>query len=125
MAAFAPLTLDLTAVDTEVLTPQSINANGVATWLGTDPSFDAKKSATMQVVVPKSNGTVARVKQRVSIPLMDAFTGLKTGDNYVNIEAVFAKATPAAYRMSLLFMARDLLNEAITEAAYENLEAIY
>lgn len=126
MSAFAPITVSLDAVPTtEVLSPQSINPMGVAKWLGTASSLDAKKSVTMQVVLPSGKGTVARVKQRITIPQMDPVTGLKVGEAYVHIEAVFPKSAPSSDRSKLRYAAMDVLNDAVTIAAYDSLEAIY
>lgn len=125
MSAFAPVTLAIGVATTEVLGPQSIDANGVAKWLGTAASLDAKKVLTMQVILPKAKGTVSRVKQRVTIPEIDPVTGLRTGESYVNVEAVFAKTASAATRTALRYAANDLSQEAVTIAAYDNLESIY
>lgn len=126
MTAFAALTLSLDAVPTtEVLSPQSIDGSGVARWLGTAASLDAKKSLSMSVTLPKPNGTVSRIKQRFTIPVIDGVTGLKTGESTVVIEAVIPKVASATDRAALRYAAMDLLAEAPTVAAYLSLESVY
>lgn len=126
MSAFAALTLQNNAAGNVVFNPQSIDSNGVATFLTADSVYDARKRVTMSVTLPKSTGNVTRIKQRVIVPIMDTVdTSLKVAEAYVNIEAVIPKQTSETTRLDLRKFADTLLQNAITTAAFQNLEAIY
>lgn len=126
MTAFAALTLQNNAAANVTFNPQSIDSSGVAVWLTSDSVFDAKKKVTMSVSTPKGNGTVSRIKQRVIIPIMDAVdTSKKVSEAYINIEAVIPKTTSETIRLDLRKHADTLLTNAVSTAAFQNLEAIY
>lgn len=126
MTAFAALTLQNNAAANVTFNPQSIDSSGVATWFTSDSVFDAKKKVTMSVSTPKGNGTVSRIKQRVMVPIMDTVdTTKKIGEAYVNIEAVIPKVTSDIIRLDLRKYADTLLTNAVSTAAFQNLEAIY
>lgn len=127
MSAFASITLQNNAAANVTFNPQSIDANGVASFLSTDTTvLDAKKKVTMSVSLPKNGGSVARVKQRVVVPIMDTVdTTKKMAEAYVNIEFVMPKNASDIIRLDLRKYADTLLTNAITTAAVQNLEAIY
>lgn len=126
MTAFAAVTLLNNASANVVFNPQAIDPTGVAIWLTSDAVFDAKKKLTMSVSIPKGNSPVSRIKQRVMIPIMDAVdTTKKVGEAYVNIEAVIPKLASDTTRLDLRKFADTLLTNAVSTAAYQNLEAIY
>lgn len=126
MAAFAPLNLKNNAAVEVVFNPTSIDSNGVATFLTNDSSYDAKKVATMSVKLPTKGGTMTRIKQKVLIPIMDTIDATKkVGEAYVVIEASIPKIASESVRLDLRAHAADFLSDAVTTAAYQNLEAIY
>lgn len=126
MSAFASLTLVNNAAANVVFNPQSIDSQGLATWLTSDSVYDAKKKVTMLVSLPKNGSTVARVKQRIMVPIMDSVDAtLKVGEAYANIEVVFPKNCSETIRLDLRKYADTLLTNAISTAAFQNLEAIY
>lgn len=126
MTAFAAVTLLNNASANVVFNPQAIDPTGVAIWLTSDAVFDAKKKLTMSVSIPKGNSPVSRIKQRVMIPIMDVVdTNKKVGEAYVNIEAVIPKLASETTRLDLRKLADTLLTNAVSTAAYQNLEAIY
>lgn len=126
MSAFASLTLVDSAAANVVFTPQSIDSSGVATYMSADAVFDAKKRVTMSVSLPKNGGTVARVKQKVTVPIMDTVDATKkVAEAYVNIEYVFPKETSSTDRLNVRKFAETLTTNAVTTAAVTSLEAIY
>lgn len=126
MSAFATLTLTNSAAANIAFAPASIDSNGVATWLAPGSSLDARPKATMRVSLPKSNGTVARVKQRVTIPVMDTVdTSKKIAEGYVDVEFVFPKKMSETDRLNLKAFIIDMLGESITTDAVQNFGAIY
>jgi hypothetical protein len=126
MSAFANLTLVDYAVANVVFSPTSIDQSSVAKWLDANAIFDAKRATTMQVTLPKSNGSVSRVKQKIVIPIMDAVdTTLKVSEAIVSIEFVLPKNSSLTQRRDLRAFAVSLLGNAVTTAAIENYESIY
>lgn len=126
MSAFAAVTLQNNAAASTVFNPQSLDSSGVATWTTSDSVFDARKKLTMSLTLPKNGSSVIRCKQKVVVPVMDAIDAtLKVGEAYVNIEAVIPKQASETIRLDLRKYADTLLQNAITTAAYQNLEAIY
>lgn len=126
MTAFAAITLLNNAAANVVFNPQSIDSSGVAKWLTSDAVYDAKKVVTMSVSLPKGKSTVARVKQKVVIPIMDAIDATKkVGEAYVYIEAVIPKLASETIRLDLRKHADTLLTNAVSTAAYQFLEAQY
>lgn len=126
MSAFAAVTLQNNAAANVVFNPAAIDSSGVARWMTNDSVFDAKKLVTMSVTLPKNGSSVTRIKQKVSVPIMDTVdTNLKVADAYVTIEAVIPKLASETIRLDLRKYADTLLQNAISTAAYQNLEAIY
>jgi len=126
MSAFAALSLQNNAAVAQAFNPQSIDAAGVATWYGTETVLDAKKKVTLSVSLPKNGSTVSRVKQRISVPIMDAVDATKKiADAYVDITFVLPKQASETVRLDLRKYADQLLINAVTTAAVQNLEAIY
>lgn len=126
MTAFAALALTNSAAATVTFAPTSIDSNGVAKFLTNDAAFDAKKSVTFSVALPKNGSSVIRIKQRISIPTMDAVdSSKKVADNYVNIEYVVAKNSPLATRLDLQKFADTLTMHAATTAALTSFESQY
>nr|URG16502.1 MAG: coat protein [Leviviridae sp.] len=127
MSAFANITLGDRTPTNVVFGPAGIDSSGVAKFLvAADASYDAKRSLTMSVALPKNGSNVVRVKQKVMIPIMDAVdSSLKVAEAYVTMEAVIPKQASLAQRQDLKAFAKNFLLDAVTTAAYENFEAIY
>lgn len=126
MSAFATLTLSDNAAAAKTFVPTSINSAGVAKWLGDETVLDGKKSATMSMSLPQNGSTVARLKQRISVPIMDTVdTTKRIAEAYVNIEYVLPKQASLTDRLNLRAFLVDLSGEAITTASLTNLESIY
>lgn len=126
MSAFAALTLQNNAATNVVFNPQSIDSAGVATFLSTDTVLDSKKRVTMSVTLPKGGSPVARVKQKIVVPIMDTVdANKKVAEAYVSIEFVLPKIASETVRLDLRKYADTLLTNAVTTAAVQGLEAIY
>lgn len=126
MSAFAALTLQNNAAANVTFNPQSLDSSGVATYITSDSVFDARKKVTMSVALPKNGSSVIRIKQKVVVPVMDAVDAtLKVGEAYCNIEAVIPKQASETVRLDLRKYADTLLQNAVSTAAFQNLEAIY
>jgi len=126
MSSFAALTLKNNALADVVFNPQSIDPEGVAKWLDANSIFDAKRSVTMRVSLPKNGGQVARIKQRVMIPVMDSVdTSKKIAEAYINIESVVPKQASEQVRLDLRAFGGNLLDNAVSTAAFTSLEAIF
>lgn len=126
MSAFAALSLQNNAAVAQTFNPQSIDAAGVSIWLGTETVLDAKKKVTMSVSLPKNGSTVSRVKQRITVPVMDAVDPTKkVAEAYVDTVFVLPKQASETVRLDLRKYADQLLTNAVTTAAVQNLEAIY
>lgn len=126
MTAFAVLTLKNNATTDVAFQPQGIDSSGVAKWLGAGTVFDARYAVTMSVALPKNGSSVVRIKQKVTIPVMDTVdTTVKVGDAYANIELVLPKLASATQILDLRAFCANLVNNAVTTAAVTNFEAIY
>lgn len=126
MTAFAALVLADRTPANVTFNPAGQSPDGVARFMTNDSVFDAKRVVTMQVSLPKNGSPVARVKQRVTVPIMDAVdTTKKLGEAYINIETVFPKNCSEAVRLDLKAFGQNLLANAVSTAAFQNLEAIY
>jgi hypothetical protein len=126
MTAFAALTLPNNAAVDQTFTPVGIDPQGVAKWLGSETILDGKKSVTMSVALPKNGSTVVRVKQRVTIPVMDAVdTTKKIAEAYADVVMVLPKQATETNRLDLRRYTEKLLENAVSTAAVTNFEAIY
>jgi hypothetical protein len=126
MSAFAALSLQNNAAVAQTFNPQSKDASGVSSWLGTETVLDAKKKVTMSVTLPKNGSTVSRVKQRVIVPVMDpADTTKKVAEAYVDVVFVLPKQASETVRLDLRKYADQLLINAVTTAAIQNFEDVY
>lgn len=126
MTAFAALSLQNDAAVAKAFGPAGIDSQGVAKWLGDETVYDGRKSVTMSVKLPKNGSSVVRIKQRVSIPVMDAVDPTKrVAEAYVNIEMVLPKQASSTNCLDLRAFAKNLLGNAVTTAAVTNFESIY
>lgn len=126
MSAFAPITLTDEATGNVIFSPSSLDKEGVATWRSADTMLDAQYVVTQSLTVPKTNGQMIRLKQRVMIPLFDAIdTTKKIGEAYANVEIVAPRYSTDSVRKDLRAYAKSLLGNAVTTAALGNLESVY
>lgn len=127
MTAFAALSLNNNAAVAQSFSAQSIDSNGVARWLTTSEAiYDARRAVTMSVTLPKAGSNVIRIKQKVVLPIMDTVdTTKKVAEAYVTIDVVIPKQATDTQRLDLRAYSKDLLANAVSTAAFTNLEAIY
>lgn len=126
MTAFAALSLQNNAAVAQTFNPVAIDSNGVAKWFGTETVLDGKKSVTMSVSLPKNGSNVVRVKQKVSVPVMDTVdVTKKITDAYANIEFVFPKQASETVRLDIRKYVDQLVLHAVTTAAVQNFETQY
>jgi hypothetical protein len=128
MTALAALSLNdgqATPVAT-VFSPVAIDSSGVAKWLAPAASFDARRSATLSVGLPKNGSSVIRVKTRFLIPVMDAVdTTKRIGDSYANLEVVISKLASTQDRKDLQAYVKNALANAAFTAAIVDFEGQY
>lgn len=124
MTAFAALVLADRTPTNVTFNPTGIDGLGVAKWMDSNTVFDGKRVATMSTVLPKNGGQVARCKQKVLIPHLDA-TGVKIGESYVTIEYVVSKLASANDRLDLQAFAKNMPANAVTTAFVTSFESIY
>jgi len=126
MTAFAALSLTNSAATAVAFNPTSIDSSGVAKWLTNETAFDAKRAVTSSLTLPKGGSSVVRLKQRVTIPTMDAVdTTKRIGESYVNIEYVVDKRAALATRLDLQKFVDSLTLHASTTAALTSFEGQY
>lgn len=126
MPAFAAITLLNNAAANVVFNPQSIDSNGVATFLTGDAVFDGKMRLTQSVGLPRNGSTVSRVKQKIVVPVMDIVDpSKKVNEAYVNVEYVLPKNTSETIRLDLAKYVATLATHAVTKAAVQNFESVY
>lgn len=126
MSAFVPITLvDQASTNVEYF-PSAIDPQGVAKLFEAGGAFDARRSLSLSVRLPKVGGSVARVTAKVVIPVMDGSTPpVKTGECICTMEFVIPKTASEIQREDLLLFATQLLADPGVVLAVENLESLY
>lgn len=100
--------------------------NNVASWSAAGASYDAKTIATFSLVPPTTKSTRARLRLKVTVPIMDAVqTTLKVDELIANVELVLPKTSVLADRQNLRAFIADFLTDAVVVAAVENFEGVY
>jgi len=126
MPAIAALTLADRTPANVVFTPQSIDALGVARYYDDNSIFDAKRVVSMSVTLPKNGSSVARIKEKIVIPIMDTVdTSKKLGEIIVNLDAVIPKLASANQRLDARAFIVSLAGNAVSTAAFTSLENVY
>lgn len=125
MPAFAALTLKNNAATDVVFSPSNIQ-NGITRYTTQDSVYDARSVITTSVTLPKTGGQVARLKQKIVIPVMDAVDATKKiGECFANIDVVFPKQASETQRLNLRAYVKNLTADAVSTAAYQYLEDTY
>jgi hypothetical protein len=127
MTAFASLSLQNNAAVAQTFTPNSIDREGVATWLTTSEAvFDARRRASLSVRHPKNGSSVVRIKGRVLIPIMDTIdTTKKVAEAYADVSFVIPKQANQTQRLDLRKYAAELTTNAVMTAAVDLFESVY
>lgn len=124
MPAIAVLSLtngDDTAVP---FTPMGIDSSGVATFMSSAATFDARSKVTASVSLPRVGSSVSRLKYKVVVPILDS-TGVKTGEIPVEVSAIIPKGASASHANDALAFTRALLASTAVSMAFETQEAFY
>lgn len=126
MSAFANLVLQNNAAANVTFTPSAIDSSGVATWYSTHAVLDGRPRATLQVLNPKNGSTVARVKGKVVLPVMDTVdTSKKVGECLGTFEFVLPKQATETNRLDIRKMVDTMIQNAVTTAAVQYIESVY
>lgn len=108
-------------------TVQGINyATGVAAWNAAGASYDASRFATFSIQQPTLRSTRARVKLKLTLPIMDPVNPLRKIDELIgSVEFVLPKQSELADRRDLRAALADFLTDAVVVNAIEKFEAVY
>jgi hypothetical protein len=125
MPAIAALVLkDNTATDV-TFTPAG-QTNGVTTFMTNDSVFDAKRKVTTSVALPKPGSSVARIKFKCTVPVMDPVdTTKKVAEIVLNVDAVIPKQASVTQRVDARNFVRDLMAHANVTTMFASLENYY
>lgn len=113
---------------TEVnFTVQGISyTNGVASWNAAGGSYDASSIATFSLQQPTARSTRARVRAKLTIPIMDVVNPLRKVDDLIaSVEFVLPKQSALADRQNLRAYLADFLTDSVIVNALEKFEAVY
>lgn len=126
MASLANTTLFDDQAGTNALTFSPVTKrDGVAFW--TDFGVvnpELRPVLTLSVVQVKANGTVGRVKGKISLPFLGADgTTVETG--FVNFEAVIPKGMSEVNRHRLRNLAKNALNAPAVQNAVARFEDVF
>lgn len=135
MPAFASIVLKDSAAANITFTPLSLDGTGIAKWIGTASdsatvggisSFEAKRSASSSVTLPKNGSTVVRIKQKVLVPVYEPIAPFaKMGDAYVNVEFVVPAGAGQGDLTDLVAHAKDMIALSLTASAVTAFEPVY
>lgn len=127
MTQFATLQLKNDAGTDNSFTVQGINyTNGVANWSLAGTSYDASRIATFSLQAPTAKQTRARIKAKVTIPVMDPVNPLRKVDEILGtVEFVLPKQSSLADRKDLRAYLADFLTDAVIVNAVNNFESVY
>lgn len=126
MPAIAALVLaDHSAVNVS-FAPVAQTQDGVVTYVSNESVYDAKRKITWSVSQPKSGSSVARIKGKIVIPVMDTVdTSKKLGEAVLNVEAILPKISSDTHRLDLKAFAVALLSHAVSTAGFTSYEGVY
>jgi hypothetical protein len=125
MPAFSTLQLKNQAGTETSFSPTTIDpSTKVATWLGAGATLDARSQATHSVLLPTGKGTRVRIKQKVTVPVLDV-DGVKVDELICNVEFSLPKNSALADRQNIRAYMADFLADPTVVAAIENFESVY
>jgi hypothetical protein len=127
MSAFAALALTNEAATSVTFSPMSIDTStGIATYATSDGIFDAKSVVSISTRVPSAKSTRARLKLKVSIPIMDpVVTSKKADECLVSVEFSLPRNATSAMRLDTRAYAKALIAHATSTAFLTSFEGIY
>jgi hypothetical protein len=127
MSAFATLALQNNAGTTVNFAPLTIDsASGVASYGTSDAVYDQKSVVTASVKYPSKSSTKARLRLKVTVPLMDTVDTTKKVDEAIGtVELAFPKNMSSTDRLNLRKYVQTLVADAVTTAFATSFEGIY
>lgn len=101
-------------------------SNNVASWNADGSSYDARPQATFSLSLPTARSTRARVRAKVSIPIMDVANPLVKRDELIcNVEFVLPKSADLADRQDLRSYVADFLTDTVITNAVDKFESVF
>lgn len=101
-------------------------STNVATWLLAGASYDDSVKATFSLAQPTARSSRARVKLRLSIPIMDTVIPTRKVDEILaSVELVLPKSSTLGARQDLRAYITDFLADTVVVKAVENYESVY
>jgi len=127
MSQFTTLSLkNQAATEVDFANSRIDYTSGVATWIAAGTSFDSRKKATFSLTIPTARSNRARVKAKVSIPIMDTVDTLRKVDELIcNVEFVLPARSLKADRQDLRAHIADFLVDTVIVKAIEDFEGVY
>lgn len=126
MSAFAALTLKNNATTDVVFSPLTIDTNGVAQYGSLNAIYDGKTFVSISSKVPSVRSNKARLKLKITLPLMDAVdTSKKIDEAIASVEIAFPKNMGQSSRRDLRAYIDTLISNAVTTAFVDGFEGIY
>lgn len=126
MSAFATLTLKNNATTDVVFSPLTIDSNGVAQYGTADTIYDGKTFVSISSKVPSVRSNKARLKLKITHPLMDSVDTTKKLDEAIaTVDIAYPKNMSQAARRDLKAYIATLVTNAVTTAFVDGFEGIY
>lgn len=127
MTQFATIQLKNHAGTETSFTVQGISyTNGVASWAAAGTSYDASRTATFSLQQPTARSTRARIRAKVTIPIMDPVNPLRKVDELLaTVDIALPKQSALADRRDLRAFIADFLTDTVIVNAVENFESVY
>lgn len=102
MPAIAAVTLPIdneSPQGTVTLSPDGIDANGVARFSSGEEVYDSRQVLTQSIRLPSKTSKVVRTQIKLVLPMMDQLDDTKRiGEVLVNVEIVMPKSAPQSLR---------------------------
>lgn len=127
MTNFATLNLKDDSGSEVAFTVEGINyQTNVASWVNTGGFYDESPRATFSLVPPTARSTRARMRLKVTIPIMDGVSGTTKVDELIaNVELVLPKNSNLIQRRNLRAYIADFLTDSVVVNAVQNFESVY
>lgn len=127
MTQFTTLNLKDDSASEVAFTVEGINyQTNVASWVNVGSFYDESPRATFSLVPPTARASRARVRAKVTIPIMDSVSGaIKVDELIANVEFVLPKNSNLNQRKNLRAFLVDFVNDNVVINAIQNFESVY
>lgn len=129
MSLYAPVSLKNQAATAVAFLPTTVERNAninVANWAVAGTVYDARHKLSASLQLPSARSTRAKVKLKLTIPLMDTVNpAIKRDESIINIDFSMPKSAALLDRQNLRAYAADLLTNAMVTAMVEGFEGVY